>query len=122
MYLGGKEGDKIYFGKPVIYDFDDLNERQHIMYPNEARIRNMTYGISVHYDVDVDFTIYMEDNKPPVEKTITLSQIFLGMFPIMLKSNLYILKIRLMICIHILLKYDLYQKILPNRLEHYLLE
>ena len=91
MYLGGKEGNKIYFGKPVIYDFDDLNERQHIMYPNEARIRNMTYGVSIHYDVDVDFTIYMEDDKPPVEKTITLSQIFLGMFPIMLKSNLCIL-------------------------------
>ena len=42
MYLGGKDGDKIYYGKPIIYDED----REHFMYPNEARLRNMTYGMS----------------------------------------------------------------------------
>ena len=36
IYLGGKTGDKIYFGKPII--FDENNE--HYMYPNEARLRN----------------------------------------------------------------------------------
>ena len=51
LYLGGKNGDKLYFGKPMIYDED----RAHFMYPNEARLRNMTYGITLHYDVEVEF-------------------------------------------------------------------
>ena len=51
LYLGGKEGNKLYYGKPIVYD----DERPHFMYPNEARLRNMTYGLSIHYDVDIEF-------------------------------------------------------------------
>ena len=58
MYLGGKEGDRIYYAKPIIYD---KGGRTHFMYPNEARLRNMTYAFSIHYDVEGDFTIYDED-------------------------------------------------------------
>ena len=32
LYLGGKSGDKLYYGKPIIYDDDD---NVHFMYPNE---------------------------------------------------------------------------------------
>ena len=84
LYLGGKEGDKIYYGKPIIFD----EHREHYMYPNEARLRNMTYGVSIHYDIEVDFTI---NDGEPVESTIVLEKIFLGRFPIMLRSNLCIL-------------------------------
>jgi len=85
LYLGGKNGSKIYFGKPIIYD-DNFT---HYMYPNDARLRNMTYGITIHYDVDVDFIYYKGDTK--VEHSITLDKIFLGKFPIMLQSDLCIL-------------------------------
>jgi DNA-directed RNA polymerase II subunit RPB2 len=63
MYFGGKNGDKIYFGKPIIYD----DNNSHYMFPNEARLRNMTYGMTVHYDVEVEFiTILNKDEEPSI--------------------------------------------------------
>ena len=97
LYIGGKNGQKIYFGKPVIYD----NKNQHFMFPNEARLRNMTYGVTIHYDVDVDFEIFLENNDDEEksqekyklhQETITLEKIYFGKFPIMLRSDLCILK------------------------------
>ena len=61
MYFGGKNGDKIYFGKPVIYDEND----SHFMFPNEARLRNMTYGMTIHYDIDIEFIDILEDGENP---------------------------------------------------------
>ena len=86
LYLGGKNGDKIYFGKPIIYD----DQHSHYMYPNDARLRNMTYGLTIHYDVEVDFIYYENDEK--INQSITLEKIYLGRFPIMLQSNMCILK------------------------------
>ena len=104
FYLGGKNGDKIYYGKPVIYDETGATSRVHYMYPNEARLRNMTYGVTIHYDVEVEFdnvnqTAVVEEEEQstaaPVSKektvTITLPQILLGKFPIMVHSDLCIL-------------------------------
>jgi DNA-directed RNA polymerase II subunit RPB2 len=86
LFLGGKDGSKIYFGKPIIYD----DNYAHYMYPNDARLRNMSYGTTIHYDVDVDFIYYKGDEK--IEHSITLNKIYLGRFPIMLQSDLCILK------------------------------
>jgi DNA-directed RNA polymerase II subunit RPB2 len=87
LYLGGKNGDKLYYGKPMIYD----ENREHFMYPNEARLRNMTYGITIHYDVEVDFFIKNKETGLIETSTTLLSKIFLGRFPIMLQSDLCIL-------------------------------
>jgi DNA-directed RNA polymerase II subunit RPB2 len=87
MFLGGKNGDKIYYGKPIIYD----ENREHFMYPNEARLRNMTYGITIHYDVEVDFYIENPETKEIETQTTILNNILLGRFPIMLQSDLCIL-------------------------------
>jgi DNA-directed RNA polymerase II subunit RPB2 len=62
LYFGGKNGDKLYFGKPVIYD----DQRSHFMFPNEARLRNMTYGMTIHYDVDVEFITHLEPGEAPI--------------------------------------------------------
>jgi DNA-directed RNA polymerase II subunit RPB2 len=62
MYFGGKDGSKIYFGKPVIYDDKD---NSHYMFPNEARLRNMTYGMTVHYDVEIEFITILEEGEMP---------------------------------------------------------
>lgn len=88
MYFGGKGGNKLYFGKPIIYDD---NDNVHFMYPNEARLRNMTYGVTLHVDVDIDFSLRQEDGSYE-EKTIEFSKLYLGKYPIMLQSNLCIFK------------------------------
>jgi DNA-directed RNA polymerase II subunit RPB2 len=85
LYLGGKDGSKIYYGKPIIYD----DNYSHYMFPNDARLRNMTYGITIHYDVEIDFIYYVKEERK--EHSITLSKIYLGRFPIMLQSELCIL-------------------------------
>ena len=87
LYLGGKKENKIYYGKPIIYESDD---NMHFMYPNEARLRNMTYGFSIHYDVDVEFFIRGEEETIQTHN-ITIPKIYLGRFPIMLQSKLCIL-------------------------------
>ena len=96
LYLGGRDGSRIYYGKPVIYD----DERDHFMYPNEARLRDMTYGITVHYDVEVEFFIAPDEGEIPEgiarqedpTYTTVLERVFLGRFPIMLMSDLCILR------------------------------
>ena len=86
IYLGGKDGNKLYYGKPIIYD----ENNEHYMYPNDARLRNMTYAMSIHYDVVIDYIIEDDDGNK-IETTTTLEKIFLGRFPIMLMSKLCIM-------------------------------
>ena len=90
IYLGGKDGTKIYLGKPIIYDDDNSKPYPHYMYPNDARLRNMNYGVTIHYDIDVEYIYYNGDQK--MEETKTYEKIYLGRFPIMLHSNLCILR------------------------------
>jgi DNA-directed RNA polymerase beta subunit len=61
LYLGGKDGSRIYFGKPVIHD----EGRSHYMYPNEARLRNMTYSMTVQYDVEIEYIDILENGELP---------------------------------------------------------
>lgn len=51
LFFGGKDGDKVFFGKPIIYDTPD---NTHFMFPNEARLRNMTYSMPIYCDVEIE--------------------------------------------------------------------
>ena len=86
LYIGGVDGKRIYYGKPIIYD----ERREHFMFPNEARLRNMTYAITIHIDVEVVYKINNELGELK-ETTSVLEKIYLGKFPIMLNSDLCIL-------------------------------
>ena len=59
LYFGGKDGNRIYFGKPTIYDVNHA----HFMFPNEARLRNMTYGMAIHYDIECEFLDVVGDGE-----------------------------------------------------------
>lgn len=88
IFIGGKNADKIYYGKPVIFDENNV----HYMFPNEARLRNLTYGISIHYDVEIEVDVIENGKIITLDKKLPHEgHYFMGMFPIMLQSNLCIL-------------------------------
>ncbi len=60
MYIGGKNGDLINIAKPVIYD-----DAPHYMFPNEARLRNMTYAMTIHVDIELEYIDILEDGEMP---------------------------------------------------------
>lgn len=62
LYIGGRTGKRIYFGKPMIHDTE---RGAHYMYPNEARLRGMTYGMTLHYDVEVEFIDILSPGEAP---------------------------------------------------------
>jgi len=62
MYFGGKNGDRLYFGKPIVYDDKD---NTHYMFPNEARLRNMTYGMTIHYDIEIEYINILKSGEQP---------------------------------------------------------
>ena len=62
LYFGGKSGERIYFAKPIIYD----GSNPHYMFPNEARLRNMTYATTIHYDVEVEILNTLDKDEDPI--------------------------------------------------------
>ena len=94
IYFGKKDLTGIYYGKPIIYE----NGKTKTLYPNEARLRNMTYSIGIHVDIEVVFTSYnMVNSKLDLSEegkhveTKIIEKYFLGSFPIMLQSKQCIL-------------------------------
>ena len=60
LYIGGKNGDKLYFDKPIVYD---EKGSEHFMFPNEARLLNLTYAMNIHYDIEVELIHYLNDDE-----------------------------------------------------------
>ena len=89
LYFGGYKGNEINISKPVIYSKDNkIKSKQ--MYPNEARLKNLTYSSSLNCNIDIDFIIRNSsgDMKKISKK---LENINIGKIPIMLHSNYCIL-------------------------------
>jgi len=86
LYIGGRDLDKIKFNSPMIIEDD----HKRALYPNEARLKNITYATTIYYKVDVDFVFTTK--KKTVKKTYPeVDDYELGSFPIMIKSKQCIL-------------------------------
>ena len=87
IYYGGKMANKIYIAKPIVYKEQDSKIEQKQLFPNEARLRNLTYASNIFCDIDVEYHIRNEkDEIKIIEQTFT--KINLGKIPIMLQSKI----------------------------------
>jgi DNA-directed RNA polymerase II subunit RPB2 len=83
LYFGGKDMNKLFFGKPTIYEDDQMK----LLYPNEARLRNITYASSLHCDIEIEFIDRSSPSDLPQKVKTEIKSYYLGLIPIMLQSK-----------------------------------
>jgi DNA-directed RNA polymerase II subunit RPB2 len=76
VFIGGKDGKKIAYLPPVEEDNGSA------ITPHACRLDNRTYALSLYADIEIEYTI----SKDKVE-TVTLTNILIGKFPLMLRSS-----------------------------------
>lgn len=86
VYIGGLEGNDIFIDKPTIID----NGVQKIMYPNEARLKNMTYKTDLYVNILIKYNT-TEPGKEDIIETRLFKNVKIGAIPIMLHSSLCVL-------------------------------
>ena len=88
IFYGGENSDKITIGKPIIYHGENIRKQ---MYPNEARLKNLSYSSHIFCDILVKFRINNDEGELEEEKIINFEHISLCSIPIMLHSKLCVL-------------------------------
>ena len=82
VYIGGYSGEEVFINKPTIYE----NGEQRVMYPNEARLRDLTYQTEIFANILLKF-ITREGDSETIQE-VQFPNIKIGAFPIMLHSKL----------------------------------
>lgn len=85
IYVGGERGDEIFINKPTILE-DGV---QKPMYPNEARLKDMTYKAELFANITVQY-ITIDNGKQTISYEL-FKNIKIGSIPIMLHSCLCVL-------------------------------
>jgi len=87
IHYGGRNHDKFEISRPIIYD--SLKEEVKPMYPNEARLKNLTYAFNVFCDIEIEYVV--KEGETEILRTfnqVPFKQINIGRVPIMLHSSL----------------------------------
>lgn len=74
-----KEGENIFLSSPSIYDDD----KSSYMYPNDARLRSLTYAMNIFCNIGV----YIEDLKTKKKHIKNFEKVNIGVMPIMVHSK-----------------------------------
>ena len=84
-----KDIDNIFVSSPSIYDEDNMKE----MFPNDARLRNLTYKSNIFCNIGIHFIFHNldESGKVPSPKVINFKKINIGSIPIMIHSKMCLL-------------------------------
>lgn len=86
VFIGGENGDDVFLYKPTVVD----NNKQRVLYPNEARLKDFTYQSKISANVLVKYTT-KEGSNPPIIKTKVFEDMKIGGLPIMLHSKICVL-------------------------------
>ena len=90
IYLGGKSATKFRIAPPTIYDHKTQQQRP--LFPNEARLKNLTYGFDIFVDMELEYSSRRDEeilfDGLTLPDTSFLNNIYLGKIPIMLQSNM----------------------------------
>jgi DNA-directed RNA polymerase II subunit RPB2 len=79
------EYGNIYFDSPTIYENDGSSKP---MYPHEARLRNLTYAVSIYMDLTMKVITNSDNENDFIKK---LKRIKIGKIPLMIKSKYCVL-------------------------------
>ena len=79
-----KKVENIFVSSPAIYKKEKLS----VMYPNEARLKNLTYKSSILCNIGVHYIFHNRDGE---SKIINFEKVNIGSIPIMIHSKLCLL-------------------------------
>ena len=81
--------ENIFLSSPALYDNDELKE----LFPNDARLKNLTYKSSVFCNIGVHYIFYNQDSSGnPIPDVIkNFEKVNIGSIPIMIHSKLCLL-------------------------------
>jgi DNA-directed RNA polymerase II subunit RPB2 len=85
IFIGGTDGNDVFINKPTLF-----NENTRILYPNEARLKDLTYKSDIYANIVVKY-ITREKGKADKIEEEQHKQIKIGSIPIMLNSRLCVL-------------------------------
>ncbi len=81
----GENAENIYLDKPVL----NTNTETHVLLPNEARLRNITYVSNLYVDIHILYQVYKTNTNQIIkEDKKVFDKVLLGAIPIMLHSKL----------------------------------
>uniref|UniRef100_A0A6C0D7D4 DNA-directed RNA polymerase n=1 Tax=viral metagenome TaxID=1070528 RepID=A0A6C0D7D4_9ZZZZ len=101
IFIGGIEGNQLYIGTPTVSLRD--NKEVRVMYPNEARLRNLTYASNIEADISIKITFTRYNSSGKLESNTILldskddrykylAKVPLFRLPIMLHSRYCLLR------------------------------
>ena len=89
IYIGGESGDEIFVGTPMVSL--EQGQENRVLFPNEARLRNLTYALQIEANVKVNIKIAVpasqENPEGFVSHSLNLEKIPLCNIPLMLHSS-----------------------------------
>lgn len=88
IFVGGKEGTELSISRPIIYE-DGCPK---LITPYDARMRNLTYETHLFAEVSVNISSLDENGNRNIEPPVIFKNVAIGSIPIMLHSDICILK------------------------------